>query len=155
MDAQNERLSWLNKHAPQILAAPSVSPQSREQHVAKLRTINLNWSTVRVFRSCSSSRPFPPSPVFLSLPISFLLISQFHLQVTHELLDKVGEVEANLQGHAEFQDRMNRLTDWIIITHQTIMTRGLNPGQAQVEISYIKRSTTSNPTTGLVPHRGL
>ena len=52
--------------------------------------------------------------------------------MTHELLDKVGEVEANLQSHAQFQDRMNRLTDWVVVTHQTIMTRGLNPGQAQV-----------------------
>lgn len=52
--------------------------------------------------------------------------------MTHELLDKVGEVEANLQSHAQFQDRMNRLTDWVVVTHQTIMTRGLSPGQAQV-----------------------
>ncbi|XP_028253113.1 dystrophin isoform X2 [Parambassis ranga] len=96
MDAQNERLGWLNKHAPQILACPSVSPQSRDQHVGKIRVINLNWS-----------------------------------KVTHELLDKVREVEANLQSHAQFQDRMNRLTDWVVITHQTIVTRGLNPGQAQ------------------------
>ncbi|CAJ1078470.1 dystrophin isoform X1 [Xyrichtys novacula] len=95
MDAHNERLGWLNKHAPQILANPVVSPQSRDQHVSKLRAINLNWS-----------------------------------KVTHELLDKVGEVEANLQSHAQFQDRMNRLTDWVVVTHQTIVTRGLNPGQA-------------------------
>ncbi|KAM6992528.1 utrophin isoform 4-T4 [Tautogolabrus adspersus] len=95
MDAHNERLGWLNKHAPQILASPSVSPQSRDQHVGKLRAINLNWS-----------------------------------KVTHELLDKVGEVEANLQSHAQFQDRMNRLTDWVVVTHQTIVTRGLNPSQA-------------------------
>nr|XP_033503851.1 dystrophin isoform X5 [Epinephelus lanceolatus] len=101
MDAQNERLGWLNKHAPQILASPSVSPQSRDQHVGKLRAINLSWS-----------------------------------KVTHELLDKVGEVETNLQSHAQFQDRMNRLTDWVVVTHQTIMTRGLTPGQAQaLEIS--------------------
>ncbi|XP_068580543.1 utrophin isoform X1 [Cebidichthys violaceus] len=96
MDAQNERLGWVNKHAPQILASPNVSPQSRDQHVGKLRAINLNWS-----------------------------------KVTHELLDKVGEVEANLQSHAQFQDRMNRLTDWVVVTHQTIVTRGLSPGQAQ------------------------
>uniref|UniRef100_A0A3P9N7W7 Utrophin n=1 Tax=Poecilia reticulata TaxID=8081 RepID=A0A3P9N7W7_POERE len=44
MDAQNERLGWLNKHAPQILASPSVSPQSRDHHVGKLRAINLKWS---------------------------------------------------------------------------------------------------------------
>ncbi|XP_029966777.1 utrophin isoform X2 [Salarias fasciatus] len=101
MDAQNERLGWLNRHAPPILANPSVSPQSRDQHVGKLRLINLNWS-----------------------------------KVTHELLDKVGEVEANLKSHAQFQDRMNRLTDWVIVTHQTIITRGLNPSQAQaLEVS--------------------
>ncbi|KAI4801672.1 hypothetical protein KUCAC02_019550 [Chaenocephalus aceratus] len=46
MDAQNERLGWVNKHAPQILASPSVSLQSRDQHVSKLRAINLNWSRV-------------------------------------------------------------------------------------------------------------
>lgn len=46
MDVQNERLGWLNKHAPQILASPTVSPQSRDQHVGKLRAINLNWSKV-------------------------------------------------------------------------------------------------------------
>ncbi|XP_068433715.1 utrophin isoform X3 [Clinocottus analis] len=96
MDAQNERLGWVNKHAPQILASPSVSLQSRDQHVGKLRAINLNWS-----------------------------------KVTHELLDKVEEVETNLQSHAQFQDRMNRLTDWVVVTHQTIITRGLSPGQAQ------------------------
>ncbi|XP_037541797.1 dystrophin [Nematolebias whitei] len=95
MDAQNERLGWLNKHAPQILASPSVSPQSRDQHVGKLRTINLKWS-----------------------------------KVTHELLDKVGEVETNLPSHALFQDRMNKLTDWVVDTNQTIMTRGLNSCQA-------------------------
>ncbi|XP_023135600.2 dystrophin isoform X5 [Amphiprion ocellaris] len=101
MDVQNERLGWLNKHAPQILASPSVSPQSRDQHIGKLRAINLNWS-----------------------------------KVTHELLDKVGEVETNLQSHARFQDRMNRLTDWVVVTHQTIITRGLNPSQAQaLEVS--------------------
>ncbi|XP_030260150.1 dystrophin isoform X6 [Sparus aurata] len=101
MDVQNERLGWLNKHAPQILASPTVSPQSRDEHVGKLRAINLNWS-----------------------------------KVTHELLDKVGEVEANLQSHAQFQDRMNRLTDWVVVTHQTIVTRGLTPGQAQaLEVS--------------------
>ncbi|XP_074541744.1 utrophin [Halichoeres trimaculatus] len=95
MDANNERLGWLNKHAPQILSSSSVSPQSRDEHVGKLRAINLNWS-----------------------------------KVTHELLDKVGEVETNLQSHAQFQDRMNRLTDWVVVTHQTIVTRGLNQSQA-------------------------
>uniref|UniRef100_A0A3Q2DWD5 Utrophin n=1 Tax=Cyprinodon variegatus TaxID=28743 RepID=A0A3Q2DWD5_CYPVA len=44
MDAQNERLGWLNKHAPQILASPGVSIQSRDHHVGKLRAINLKWS---------------------------------------------------------------------------------------------------------------
>lgn len=69
------------------------------------------------------------------------------MQVTHELLDKVGEVEANLQNHAQFQDRMNRLTDWVVVTHQTIVTRGLTSGQAQVH-------TTAN-TCNLIKHTNL
>lgn len=71
--------------------------------------------------------------VFFFIPSLLILYSAFTLQVTHELLDKVGEVEANLQSHAQFQDRMDRLTDWVVVTHQTIMTRGLNPVQAQVD----------------------
>ncbi|XP_056873556.1 utrophin isoform X3 [Takifugu flavidus] len=101
MDAQNERLGWLNKHAPQILTGPTVSPHSKDQIVGKLRAINLKWS-----------------------------------KVTHELLDKIREVEANLQSHTQFEDKMNRLTDWVIVTHQTIITRGLSSGQAQaLEVS--------------------
>nr|CAD67583.1 putative utrophin [Takifugu rubripes] len=96
MDAQNERLGWLNKHAPQILTGPTVSPHSKDQIVGKLRATNLKWS-----------------------------------KVTHELLDKIREVEANLQSHTQFEDKMNRLTDWVIVTHQTIITRGLSSGQAQ------------------------
>lgn len=46
MDAQNEHLVWLNKHAPQILASPAVNPQTRDHHVGNLRAINLNWSKV-------------------------------------------------------------------------------------------------------------
>lgn len=46
MDAQNERLGWLNRHAPQILTGPTVSPHSRDQNVGKLRAINLKWSKV-------------------------------------------------------------------------------------------------------------
>lgn len=41
-------------------------------------------------------------------------------------------MESNLHSHAQFQDGMNRLTDWVVVTHQTIETRGLSPGQAQV-----------------------
>lgn len=58
-------------------------------------------------------------------------------KVTHELLDKIREVEANLQSHTQFEDKMNRLTDWVIVTHQTIITRGLNSSQAQVRWDFL------------------
>ncbi|XP_056150942.1 dystrophin isoform X3 [Lampris incognitus] len=130
MDAQNERLAWLNKHAPQILASSSVSSQDRDLHISKLRAINLNWSqlTARLpmprHPSFSSSIPSSSAPAFCS-PTP-------HLQVTRELLDKAGEVEENLQSHGQFQDRMNRLTDWVLVTHQTLTSKGLSPTQAQV-----------------------
>lgn len=117
MDAQNERLGWLNKHAPQILTGPTVNPQSREQNVGKLRAINLKWSKV------------PTHPSFSAF---LFIITLILYKVTHELLDKIREVEANLQSHTQFEDRMNRLTDWVIVTHQTIITRGLSSSQAQV-----------------------
>ncbi|KAM6954362.1 utrophin [Aplochiton taeniatus] len=98
IDVQNERLGWLNKHAPQILSSPGVSLQERDQHVSKLRAINLTWT-----------------------------------KVTGELLEKVGQVEEEgVQGHSQFQDRMNRLIDWVQVTFQTLGSRGLSPSDAQV-----------------------
>lgn len=64
MDAQNECLGWLNKHAPQILTSPTVSPQSRDQNVGKLRAINLKWSKV---------------PTHSSYLASFILCLLFHI----------------------------------------------------------------------------
>ncbi|XP_030642262.1 utrophin isoform X2 [Chanos chanos] len=99
MDGQNECLTWLNKNGPQILSSPSVSAQEREQHMNRLRAVNINWS-----------------------------------KVTRELLDKVGEVEGRLQSHGQFQDRMNRLTNWILVTQQTLSVRGatgMSPAEAQ------------------------
>ncbi|RVE55785.1 hypothetical protein OJAV_G00229940 [Oryzias javanicus] len=96
MDAQNEQLGWVNKHASQILSSPGLSPPIREQHLGKLRSVNLKWS-----------------------------------EVTNELLNKVGEVESNLQSHAQFQERVSRLSDWVVVTNQTIASRGLNSVQAQ------------------------
>ncbi|KAJ8009626.1 hypothetical protein DPEC_G00090860 [Dallia pectoralis] len=97
MDTQNERLSWLNKNAPHILASKSLSPLERDQNMSKVRTINVSWS-----------------------------------KVTHELLDKVGEVEGNLQSHGQFQERMNQLTDWVQVTNQALSGRGVSPAESQV-----------------------
>ncbi|KAG7267000.1 hypothetical protein CRUP_000725, partial [Coryphaenoides rupestris] len=58
--------------------------------------------------------------------------------VTRDLLDRAGEAESNLHGHAVFQERMNRLTDWVQVTHQTVLTRGVNPVQAQALESSMK-----------------
>ncbi|XP_076840282.1 LOW QUALITY PROTEIN: utrophin [Brachyhypopomus gauderio] len=49
-------------------------------------------------------------------------------KVTRELLDKVGEVEARLQPDSQFQERMNRLGDWVCHAHQSLSS--LEPGTA-------------------------
>ncbi|KAJ8355724.1 hypothetical protein SKAU_G00185180 [Synaphobranchus kaupii] len=46
MDAQNERMIWLNKNGPHILASKAVSLQERDHHMTRLRAINMNWSNV-------------------------------------------------------------------------------------------------------------
>ncbi|CAL8317063.1 unnamed protein product [Merluccius merluccius] len=105
MDVQNESLAWLNKHGPQILANPSITPPERDLHVSKLRTINLSWS-----------------------------------KVTRDLLETAGEAESNMRAHAVFQERMNRLTDWVQVTHQTISARGVSPAQAENSMKERKRN---------------
>lgn len=78
-----------------------------------------------------TNAPFLSVSLLLCLPLDSNTCSLL-CKVTHELLDKIREVEANLQSHTQFEDKMNRLTDWVIVTHQTIITRGLSSGQAQV-----------------------
>ncbi|XP_077060733.1 utrophin isoform X2 [Siphateles boraxobius] len=97
MDGQNETLSWLNKTGSQILSNSSLSPQDRDMHVNKIRQINISWS-----------------------------------KVSGKLLDKVREVEGRLQTHtqvedetrlpsySQFQERMNRLGDWVYISSESL-----------------------------------
>ncbi len=85
MDAQNERLGWLNKHAPQILASPSVSPQSRDHHVGKLRVINLNWSKVPT-RLPSSYLPHFTRTATTSPALPACLLFLLHLSFTYSFL---------------------------------------------------------------------
>ncbi|XP_051736087.1 utrophin isoform X2 [Ctenopharyngodon idella] len=107
MDGQNETLSWLNKTGSQILSNSSLSPQDKDIQANKIRQINISWS-----------------------------------KVSGELLDKVREVEGRLQTHAQvqdesrlpshgqFQERMNRLGDWVYITSQSL--NDVTPTERQV-----------------------
>ncbi|XP_051515681.1 utrophin-like isoform X3 [Myxocyprinus asiaticus] len=107
MDGQNEMLSWLNKTGSQILSKSILSSQNRDTHVNKLRQINISWS-----------------------------------KVSRELLDKVREVEGRLNTHTQvqdesrltsygqFQDRINRLGDWVYITSQS--KSDVTPTETQV-----------------------
>lgn len=45
----------------------------------------------------------------------------------------MGEVESELQGHALFQDKMNRLNSWMLVTLETLSLRG--PEESQVKPS--------------------
>ena len=83
MDSHNERLGWLNKHAPQILASPSVSPQSRDQHVGKLRAINLNWSKVRIASyNTNFLLVYPHHPLVSPLPsLLYLILGHSHMTI--------------------------------------------------------------------------
>ncbi|RXN07752.1 utrophin-like isoform X1 [Labeo rohita] len=107
MDSQNETLSWLNKTGSQILSNSSLTPQDRDIHANKIRQINISWS-----------------------------------KVSRELLDKVREVEGRLQTHTpvqderrlasygQFQERMNRLGDWVYISSQSLSS--VTPTERQV-----------------------
>lgn len=61
------------------------------------------------------------------------------LQVTQELLDKVGEVEARLQ----FQERMNHLSNWVHLTQQPLSVRTeLSLSDAQVSYGSLRSCIT-------------
>lgn len=122
----NERPERTARLAQQTRSADPVQPQreSAEPRAARGQTEShqpLLEQGEHHFLSAPPSAP-PTCHAHPSLPP----------QVTNDLLDRVGEVEANLQSHAQFRDKLNCLTDWVVITHQTILTRGLNQSQAQV-----------------------
>ncbi|KAI2650014.1 Utrophin [Labeo rohita] len=110
MDSQNETLSWLNKTGSQILSNSSLTPQDRDIHANKIRQINISWS-----------------------------------KVSRELLDKVREVEGRLQTHTpvqderrlasygQFQERMNRLGDWVYISSQSLSSVTPTERQSKIE----------------------
>uniref|UniRef100_A0A665WKC3 Utrophin n=1 Tax=Echeneis naucrates TaxID=173247 RepID=A0A665WKC3_ECHNA len=120
MDAQNERLGWLNKHAPQVLASPSVNPQSRDQHVSKLRAINLSWSKVRfvptvhihdLFISCT----IPSS----SVQMASLVSEDPHHQTPHTP-DTVAPTDLN--------ETATELADWLLLITQMLKSNIVTVG---------------------------
>uniref|UniRef100_A0A7N6ANK1 Utrophin n=1 Tax=Anabas testudineus TaxID=64144 RepID=A0A7N6ANK1_ANATE len=123
MDAQNEHLSWLNKHAPQILASPSVNPQSREQHVSKLRTINLNWSKVRVFLTYSVSHHLPSlSAVPSAVQMASLVSEDPHHQTPHTP-DTVAPTDLN--------ETATELADWLLLITQMLKSNIVTVGDTE------------------------
>ncbi|KAG2468093.1 UTRO protein, partial [Polypterus senegalus] len=48
-------------------------------------------------------------------------------EVSKELFDKVGEVEANLQNRTLFQDKINHLSDWVISEREKLILKSQIP----------------------------
>ncbi|XP_063774009.1 utrophin isoform X3 [Pseudophryne corroboree] len=46
LETQSERVEWLNRAAPDMLAQKSLSAQERDKLSARLQTINMNWTRV-------------------------------------------------------------------------------------------------------------
>uniref|UniRef100_A0A3Q3N7H7 Utrophin n=1 Tax=Mastacembelus armatus TaxID=205130 RepID=A0A3Q3N7H7_9TELE len=142
LDAQNERLGWLNKHAPQILASPSVSPQSRDQHVYKLRAINRNWEyqkyiicTVHHFLLnkfyMSTLLDLGPSPIFAHASVSAVpsavqmasLMSEDPHHQTPHTPDTVAPTDLN--------ETATELADWLVLITQMLKSNIVTVGDTE------------------------
>uniref|UniRef100_A0A672HY23 Utrophin n=1 Tax=Salarias fasciatus TaxID=181472 RepID=A0A672HY23_SALFA len=117
MDAQNERLGWLNRHAPPILANPSVSPQSRDQHVGKLRLINLNWSKV-----CREDSSFSLSAVPSAVQMASLASEDPRHQAPHTP-DAVAPTDLNATA--------TELADWLLLITQMLKSNIVTVGDTK------------------------
>uniref|UniRef100_A0A8D0DEC6 Utrophin n=1 Tax=Sander lucioperca TaxID=283035 RepID=A0A8D0DEC6_SANLU len=132
IDAQNERLGWVNKHAPQILASPSVSHQSRDQHVDKLRAINLNWSKVQTcklymstllaFSSLPFFAPAPVSAVPSAVQMASLVSEDPHHQTPHTP-DTVAPTDLN--------ETATELADWLLLITQMLKSNIVTVGDTE------------------------
>uniref|UniRef100_A0A665WIT9 Utrophin n=1 Tax=Echeneis naucrates TaxID=173247 RepID=A0A665WIT9_ECHNA len=119
MDAQNERLGWLNKHAPQVLASPSVNPQSRDQHVSKLRAINLSWSKVRFVPTVHIHDLFIISAVPSAVQMASLVSEDPHHQTPHTP-DTVAPTDLN--------ETATELADWLLLITQMLKSNIVTVG---------------------------
>uniref|UniRef100_A0A4W6CVG9 Utrophin n=1 Tax=Lates calcarifer TaxID=8187 RepID=A0A4W6CVG9_LATCA len=117
MDAQNERLGWLNKHAPQTLASPSVSPQSRDQHVGKLRAINLSWSKVRDVPTLDPLSAVPSAVQMASL------VSEDPRHQTPHTPDTVAPTDLNQTA--------TELADWLLLITQMLKSNIVTVGDTE------------------------
>uniref|UniRef100_A0AAZ3PVD8 Utrophin n=1 Tax=Oncorhynchus tshawytscha TaxID=74940 RepID=A0AAZ3PVD8_ONCTS len=110
MDAENERLGWLNKNGPQILANQSVSPQERDQHMSKLRTINLNWSKVR--RTYSTLVPS-------AVQMASLMSEDRHHQTPRS---------PELVAPTDLNETATELADWLLLITQMLKSNIVTVG---------------------------
>uniref|UniRef100_A0A8C2ZFM6 Utrophin n=1 Tax=Cyclopterus lumpus TaxID=8103 RepID=A0A8C2ZFM6_CYCLU len=112
MDAQNDRLGWVNKHAPQILASPSVSLQSRDQHVEALY-VNIN---------CLFFVPAPVSAVPSAVQMASMVSEDPHHQTPHTP-DTVAPTDLN--------ETATELADWLLLITQMLKSNIVTVGDTE------------------------
>uniref|UniRef100_A0A8C8HLF0 Utrophin n=1 Tax=Oncorhynchus tshawytscha TaxID=74940 RepID=A0A8C8HLF0_ONCTS len=116
MDAENERLGWLNKNGPQILANQSVSPQERDQHMSKLRTINLNWRTVGpLHRTTKTTTAASPGEV----QMASLMSEDRHHQTPRS---------PELVAPTDLNETATELADWLLLITQMLKSNIVTVG---------------------------
>uniref|UniRef100_A0A8C7QPP8 Utrophin n=1 Tax=Oncorhynchus mykiss TaxID=8022 RepID=A0A8C7QPP8_ONCMY len=124
MDAQNERLGWLNKNGPQILANQSVSPQERDQiwnlAMAKLNTnkhwIESNWPL--------STSLLPPCPSPVSVVPSAVQMASLMSEDRHHQTPRSPELVAP----TDLNETATELADWLLLITQMLKSNIVTVG---------------------------
>uniref|UniRef100_A0A4W5P5S0 Utrophin n=1 Tax=Hucho hucho TaxID=62062 RepID=A0A4W5P5S0_9TELE len=122
MDAQNERLGWLNTNGPQILANQSVSPQERDQHMRKLRTINLNWNKWPL-----STSLLPPCPSLVSVVPSAVQMASLMSEDRHHQTPRSPELVAP----TDLNETATELADWLLLITQMLKSNIVTVGDTE------------------------
>uniref|UniRef100_A0A087YNX0 Utrophin n=1 Tax=Poecilia formosa TaxID=48698 RepID=A0A087YNX0_POEFO len=123
MDAQNERLGWLNKHAPQILASPSVSLQSRDHHVGKLRAINLKWS-----KHCTA---FFSLTLLCTCSVSSVPSAVHMASLASEDSRLRGPYSADTVAPTDLNKRATEMADWLLLITQMLKSNIVTVGDTK------------------------
>ncbi|XP_075452708.1 utrophin isoform X3 [Ascaphus truei] len=135
MEKQSERVEWLNRTGPEMLAQKSFSPQKRETLSATLRTIHFNWTQV--------SREVPEKvkdleerlyyPSYATQPA----LSTFPAVQKVVLVTSASEIPASAQHGLELPaptdlDRtVTELGDWLVLIDQMLKSNIVTVGDAE------------------------
>ncbi|KAM4772680.1 utrophin isoform 1-T1 [Rhinophrynus dorsalis] len=135
VEKQSEKLEWLNRTGPEMLAQKSLSPQERERLSARLRTININWAQVsrevpEKLKNLEDVLYYPSYATQTTLP-SYPTVQKMVLVSAAPEVSSLSKHGFELPAPTDLDKTVTELGDWLLLIEQMLKSNIVTVGDTE------------------------